>query len=207
MYTLYWAKGSGAIAPQAMLEEVGAPYEKIVIDIDEGEHQASEFLGVNPLGQIPALVLPDGTRMTESAAMVLHIADAHDDPPLIPPMGSPERVHFYRWLAFMATNIYMADLRFYYPERHTTDPGGIEGVKTAAAADLDRFFSILNDALDPGPFLLGTSYRAVDIYLWMLTAWHPEPERLLAENARIQKLLELVEARPAIARVRAEHAD
>ena len=70
---------------------------------------------------------------------------------------------------------------------------------------MDRYFSILNQALDPGPYLLGETFSAVDIYLWMLTGWHPERERLLSENPRIAQLVRQVEQRPAIARVRAEH--
>ncbi len=75
MYKLYWARASGAMVPQALFEEIGAKYEKIVIDLDQEENRTPEFLAVNPMGQIPVLVLPDGTLMTESAAMVLHIAD------------------------------------------------------------------------------------------------------------------------------------
>ena len=58
MYKLYWSKGSGAMTPQALLEEVGAEYEKIVVDIHKNEHKSADFLSVNPMGQIPALVLP-----------------------------------------------------------------------------------------------------------------------------------------------------
>ena len=79
MYKLYWSPGSGAIAPQVLLEEIGAQYEKIVVDIESDENQSSDFLAVNPLGQIPALVLPDGTLMTESAAIVLQICDRHPE--------------------------------------------------------------------------------------------------------------------------------
>lgn len=205
MYKLYWSRGSGVVTPQVMLEEIGAEYEKVVIDIEKEENRSPEYLAVNPLGQIPALALADGTILTESAAIVLQIVDEHPEAKLAPPPGSAERARFYRWLVFMAANIYMSDLRHYYPERHTTDPGGVEGVAKAAVIDMDRYFSILNQALDPGPYLLGETFSAVDIYLWMLTGWHPERERLLSENPRIAQLVRQVEQRPAIARVRAEH--
>lgn len=205
MYKLYWDKMSGAIAPQALFEEIGAGYEKIVIDIDEAENRSPEFLAVNPMGQIPALVLPDGTLMTESAAMVLHIVDRHPEAKLAPPAGSSQSAHFRRWLLFMAATLYPAVLRFYSADRFTTDPGGVKGVKDAAVADMDRYFAMLNEALDPGPYLLGESFSAVDIYLWMLAAWHPDPKRMSEKNPRVERLVGLVQARPAIARVWAEH--
>ena len=205
MYKLYWAKMSGAIAPQALFEEIGAPYQKIVIDLDQEENRSAEFLALNPMGQIPALLLPDGTLMTESAAMVLHIVDRHPEAKLAPPAGSPESAQFQRWLLFLAATLYNADLRAYYADRFTTDPGGQEGVKAAAVADMDRYFAILNDALSPGPYLLGESFSAVDIYLWMLAAWHPDPEQMLERNPRVKHLVESTQARPAVARVWAEH--
>ncbi len=205
MYKLYWSKMSGAMAPQALFEEMGASYQKIVIDLEEEENLGGDFLAVNPMGQIPALVLPDGTLMTESAAMVLHIVDRHPEAKLAPPAGSPESARFLQWLLFMASTLYSADLRTYYADRFTTDADGVEGVKASAMADMDRYFAILNDALNPGPYLLGESFSAVDIYLWMLAAWHPDPEPMLERNPRVKRLVEGVQARPAIARIWPEH--
>jgi glutathione S-transferase/GST-like protein len=207
VYKLYWSKASGAMAPQALLEEAGAEYEKIVVDIDSNEHRSGDFLALNPMGQIPALVLPDGTLMTESAAMVLHLVDRHPEAKLAPPAGSPESARFQRWLLYLATPVYTAVLRYYYPEQFTSDPDGRADVSATGLADFDRCLAILNDVLDPGPYLLGESFSAADVYLSMLAGWHPEPEAALAANPRVRRLTELVLARPAIARVWAEHDD
>jgi glutathione S-transferase len=206
MYRLYWAKSSGAMAPQALFEELGVEYEKIVIDFEKEEHRSDEFLSVNPMGQIPALVLPDGTLMTEAAAMLLQIVDRHPDAGLAPAAASRERALFLRWLFFLSSALYPAILRFYYAARHTADPDGAEGVKAAAEADIDRQFAILEDALEPGPYLLGETFSAVDLLLWMLIEWHPDRARLFARAPRLQRLSERVHARPAIARIWPEHA-
>ncbi len=207
MYKLYWSKMSGAIAPHAVLEEIGAEYEKIVIDMEKMEHRAPEFLAVNPWAQIPALVLPDGTLMTESAAMVLQICDRHPEAKLAPPAGSAESARFQRWLLFMASTLYVTDMRLYHAEQFTNDPAGLDGVVASAQADMDRALAILDEALNPGPYLLGETFSAADIYLWMLAAWHPEPAKMLASNSRVKQLVELVQARPAIARVWEEHKE
>jgi glutathione S-transferase/GST-like protein len=207
MYKLYWAKSSGAMIPQALFEEIGAEYEKIVIDFEKDEHRSDAFLSVNPMGQIPALVLPDGTLMTESAAMLLQIVDQHPEAGLAPPAGSSDRARFLRWLFFLASALYPAILRIYYPDRYSTDPEAAEGIKAAAEADLDSQFAILEHALDPGPYLLGETFCAVDIFLWMLIEWHPDPARLFEQAPRLQGLSERVHARPAIARIWPEHEE
>ena len=201
MYKLFWSKSAGSMAPEALFEEIGAKYEKIEVDLQNKANRSAEFLAMNPLGQVPTLVLPDGTVMTESAAMVLHITDRHPGAKLAPPPGSPQSAHFQRWLVFMAASLYTADVRLYYADRFTTDPGGTDGVVASARADMDRYFKILDDALDPGPYLLGETYSAVDVYLWMLAKWHPDAKALFAANPRVKKLVGLVEARPAVAKV------
>ena len=207
MYKLYWAAASGAMTPQALFEEIGVEYEKIVIDFEKDEHMSPEFLAVNPMAQIPALVLPDGTLMTETAGMLLQIVDCHPEAKLAPPAGGAQRPHFLRWLFFLASNVYPAISRTYYSERYSTDPNGAAGVKAAAEADLDSQFAILNDALNPGPYLLGETFSAVDIYFWMLIEWHPNLAGLPKKSPRVSQLAELVRARPAIARIWPEHQE
>lgn len=207
MYKLFWSKSAGSMAPEVLFEEVGAEYEKVLVDLEKEANRSAEFLAVNPMGQIPALVLPDGTLMTESAAMVLHLCDRHPEAKLAPPAGSPESARFQRWLLYMAASLYNADLRLYYADRMTTDAAGTGGIEARARADMDRYFAVLNDALDPGPYLLGETYSAADIYLWMLAKWHPDPTQFFADNSRIAKLVDLVEARPAVAKVWAENRE
>ncbi len=145
--------------------------------------------------------------MTESAAMRLHLADRHPEAMLAPLAGSAESARFLRWLLFMASTLYVTDLRLYHADQFTSDPAGLDGVLASGLADMDRSFAVLDEALNPGPYLLGETFSAADIYLWMLAAWHPEPARMLATNPRVKQLTELVQARPAIARVWEEHKE
>jgi glutathione S-transferase len=207
MYKLYWAKATGALLPQALFEEVGVAYEKIVIDREEEECQSEAFLSVNPMGQIPALILPDGTLMTESGAMLVYLADRHPGAGLAPRPESSARARFLRWVFFLSSALYPAMLRFYYSDRYSVDSGAGKGIQAAAAAEIDKQFSILEDALDPGPYLLGETFSAADIFLWMLIDWHPDPEQLFARAARLKELFARVHARPAIARIWPEHEE
>ncbi|MEM7564166.1 MAG: glutathione S-transferase N-terminal domain-containing protein, partial [Pseudomonadota bacterium] len=102
MYQLYWAPDSGALAPHIVLEELGVEYQLSVVDLENSEETSSNYLSVNPRGQVPALMLDDGTIMTESAAILLHLAERHPEAALLPEAASPERARLYRWLFYAA---------------------------------------------------------------------------------------------------------
>ena len=128
MYKLFGAPGTGSATPQAILEKVGANYEITMLDTSKDEHKTSQYLAMNPRGQVPWLVLPSGEVLTESMAISLHLADLHPQANLIGPLGSIERANTYRWMAFLATNQYEGVLRSEYADRYTTDSDA-SGVK------------------------------------------------------------------------------
>lgn len=83
-----------------MLEEVGAPYETVVLDYGT-TMKAPEYLAINPMGKVPAIRHGD-TVVTEGAAIAAYLADAFPDAGLAPPPGSKDRGDYYRWLFFVA---------------------------------------------------------------------------------------------------------
>jgi glutathione S-transferase len=205
VFTLHWSPDTGAFAVQAVLEELGLPYRLEPTLTREGAHRRPEFLALNPMGRVPVLVLPDGAVVTESAAMVLHLCDLRPDAGLLPPSGSSGRALAYRWLLLMATGLYEADLRYYYPDRYTTAPDEAAGVREAGLAAMDRHLDVLEGALDPGPWLLGGRFSACDLYLFMLALWHPGRQAALGARPRLAALAREVRRRPAVERIWAQH--
>lgn len=201
MYTLYWAKDSGALAPQIVLEECGAEYLRQPVDLDRGEEATEAFLAINPRGQVPALQLDDGSIVTESAAIVLHLADSHPQAGLLPPPGSHERARVYRWLFYAAANLYEGVLRFYYSDRYTTQASQAAEVRESARAFIDYAWDLLENELGEGPYFLGQSVSVIDPYLLMLVNWHGDRETLFARNAKLKRLCAAVRARPAVERI------
>jgi glutathione S-transferase len=194
-YTLYSHDGSGGFAVEAALVKAGAPYELVAVDTGKGEQNRPEFVAINPMRQVPALVLPDGTVMTESAAIVVHLANAFPDKGLAPKPATAAHARFLRWMFFMAANLYEGDLRYFYSERYTTDPAGADGVKSAGAAHMKKSFAIVEEALSQGPYLCGPDLTMADVYLAMLTDWSPDP----ITAPRLLALRKAVAADPAIA--------
>jgi glutathione S-transferase len=205
LYKLYWAADTGAFAPQVILEEAGASYERCDVDTAQGEELAAAYLAINPRGQSPALQLDDGSVVTESAAIVLHLAECHPEAGLLPAAGSSERAALYRWLFFAAANLYEGVLRLYYSDRYTADPTQVEAVQAAARSYVDDMWSLVADAIGEGPFFLGQNYSVLDPYLLMLTNWHEDPAALFAAHPGLERLCVAVRARPAVARIWDQH--
>lgn len=204
-YALYWEALSGATVPQAMLEEMGLPYEKIAIDMSRGEHKTPAYRTLNPTGQVPALRLPDGRVIGESAAIAIVLGDRHPEHGLVPFGADPERPNFLRWLLFMATSVYMTYIRFNHPERFTEEETATASIRAVALRRVEECFDVLDAAVAGSPYFLSSGYSALDIYLSMLVLFHPDPEALGQRNPRIGALFKAVAARPAFAKTMADH--
>lgn len=204
MYKLYWRERTGAFAPAAVMAELDIPYEGIKLDNATREHEGAAYRALNPMAQIPTLVLPGGSIMTESAAISLYLAESKPESGLVPPVGHARRAQFLRWLFFAQTNIYETDLRFSYSARYTSDPNGAEGVAAAARERFGRLWAMTADAI-AGPFFFGRDFTLLDIYLAMLATWHFDPPALYAQHPVVHRLVEATTARPAIGKLWREY--
>src|ERR1700722_9930260 len=107
MYELFGRCGWGSVLVETQLTWYGLPFTFHEVDDLFTSADARERLAkVNPVSQVPTLVLPDGAIMTESAAITLHLADATGRSDLVPAQGTPDRPRFLRWLVFLVANIY-----------------------------------------------------------------------------------------------------
>jgi glutathione S-transferase len=203
MYRLYGSSGSGSASVEAALAEAGADYSVTSVNTGNREHLTEEYRAINPRQQVPSLALPDGSVMTEGAAMLLHLADAFPASRLAPQPGSSARAQHDRWLIFMAVNIYEGELRKAYAERYSDDAAGAEAVRANADSYVKRHHEILEQAI-VGPFLLGGEMTMADIYLWMLACWM-DPDWLATHCPKIAALAAAVGVRPHVASIQAAH--
>jgi glutathione S-transferase len=203
-YTLYGDLGSGAFSAEAALVETGAPYTFELVSLDKGEQKQPAFLAINPSGKMPALRLPEGGIVTESAAILLTLADHFPQARLLPNQASNDRGQAYRWLAFMAGEIYPIVEMVDYPERFTPEGGDPSGLR-AIARDRIRERIVIIERMIRGPFLLGPAFSILDIYAAMFTRWSLEPDWKLAHIPRLMALADAVAQRPAIAPVWQRH--
>jgi glutathione S-transferase/GST-like protein len=202
---IYWNTRCGSFAPEAVAAEAGLATERVKADYRNGAPAWEELKTLNPMAQVPTVVLDDGQVMTEAAAICLHFAELASDAGLVPPAGTPEKARLLRWLFFMAGEMYPADLLESYPERYTTDPAGADAVRAAGSRRLDKDWQIVEQSLGEGPYLLGETFSVADPFAAMMLAWHREPKALLKRSPKLTRLLETTIARPKIAPLWAEY--
>ncbi len=199
-YTLYASPGTGSVVCEAILALSGLPHARVDVQVNK-EGPDPELISVNPLGQVPVLKLPNGEVMTESAAITLYLADLVPEAGLAPLPDSPLRPRYLRWMAFLSSAVYPSELRKFYPERYTTDPGGARAVRDAAVTRLTREFAMLAASLGNGPFFLGDTMTAVDIYAGMLLAWEENQEGLREIFPGLGQLCDAVTRDPVIRQI------
>ena len=205
-YRLYGWSGSGSVAVQIALEEAGLPYERIWVGKEPAALEA--YRRINPTGKVPALVLPDGTVMAESAAMLIHLAAAHPGKQLAPPPGTSEHALFLQWMVFLSANVYEAVLRIYYADRYVpagAAAGAADAIRDRGTADYVAFLELLAGSLRP--YVLGDAWSVADPYLYMLASWSPlDKDSLYARIPALGVHAARVGARAAVVRVEADHA-
>ncbi len=200
MYKLFFSPGSAAMAPQAVLEEIGAPYELIELDVSAKEHERPEYKRLNPTGRIPTLVEGDFV-LFETAAICQYLADKHPEAKLVPPLNTPERARFYQWLTFMSNTVQVNFMAWFRPE--WTFPDDLElqaALKARAEEKLGDNFRVLDAGIGHA-FVAGSQYSVCDIYLTMLVRW----SRFLAEPAwqwpNVRRVAAATHVRPAFRRM------
>ncbi len=205
MYKLYGRKGSGSFAVQVALEEMSAPYERIWVGREDAD--VARFRATNPTGRVPALGLPDGTIMFESAAMLIHLALCEPSSGLAPPPGTRRHASFLQWMVFLSANVYEAVLRVYYSGRYSTrGEQDAAVIRDQGTSDYLNHLGIIDAGL--APYVLGNEYSIADVYLYMLVSWYPgDKAALYARFPRLEAHSKQVSARPAVAKVEADHVE
>ena len=205
-YILYGDKGSGAFSAEAVLAEAGAPYEFKIISLEKNEQREPSFLAINPSGKMPALRLPEGQIVTESLAILLTLADHFPNARLLPPQAGPARTQAYRWLAFMASEIYPMVEISDYPERFVAKDEAKALRQTARERIRERLLIV--ERMCDGPWFLPSGFSIVDIYAAMFSRWRGSIGADWLKEGHIPKLETLAQAvakRPAITPVWQRH--
>jgi GST-like protein len=208
MYTLYGKKGSGSATTQIALEIIGAPYRIIETASWEPNDAFNDLLKVNPLGQIPTLVLPDGSALSESAAILIHLGSVHPDTGLLPRDASA-RAQAVRGLVFIAANCYAAISVIDFPERWCADADSDDALKerirAGTRARLHKHWEMFADLFPGGPYLGGEELGALDIHAAVVSQWSGSRKHLEAHRPEFYATLQRIEAHPKVAAAFAQH--
>lgn len=206
MMRLHHDPGTAAMVPHILLEEIGAPYERVPVSRAANAHKQPEYLRLNPNGLIPVLV--DGDLVLyETAAIALHLADTQPQAKLAPALGTPERAHFYKWLVWLTNTLQASLILYFYPERWV-DEGNAEGA-AQVKRHAERKVAGLLDQLDAElarhgqPWFGGAAYGALDPYVFTMCRWtrNFRNEAPARDRPHLGPYLQRMLARPAVQRV------
>ena len=207
-YVLYGKLGSGAASVHAALEMLALPYRLVETASWEPNAAFDELLAVNPIGQVPTLKLPDGTAMSESAAILIHLADTHPAGRLLP-SDVPARAQALRGLVYIAANCYPCITIIDYPERFCADADHDDAVKKRIVAGtrtrLHRHWEIFADLFPARPFLSGDAPGALDLYAAVVSKWSGARRHVEQHRPAFHAALARIDQHPQVAPVFARH--
>lgn len=207
---LHYYPSTAAMVPHILLEEIGAPYQRVLVDRMQDAHKAPGYLKLNPNGLIPVLVDAD-LVLYETAAICLHLCDTHPGAGLAPALGTAERAHFYKWLMWLTNTLQATLITYFYPERWVASGNTAGAAEVKAQAEL-RIAGML-DQLDAelakrgGPWFGGEVYSALDAYVFTMCRWTRNFSSPAARTRpQLGPYLQRMLARPALQRVFAAEA-
>jgi GST-like protein len=201
MYKLFGRPGWGSALVEAQLAWYGLPYEtEDVDDLFKSAGARETLRAVNPLAQVPTLVLPDGQVMTESAAITLHLADVTGSRDLVPTVAENLRPAFLRWLVFLVANVYPTFTYADDPARFVPGEEAQQGFRANVDAYALRLWAQAEGAAG-APWFLGERFSALDIYVGVMTQWRPRRAWFAASCPRLHAVALHVDAEPRLAAV------
>ena len=189
---LFYKAGACSLSPHIVLREAGLDFtaEKVDLALKKTESGA-DYLAINPKGQVPALLLDDGSLLTEGVAIVQYLADRVPDRGLIPAAGTLSRYHAIEWLNYIATELHKGFSPLFNPKTP-------EEYKTIAREKLDTQFDYLDSVLAKQHFLLGNKFSVADAYLFTILRWAIALQFDIKKRTQLSAYFDRVAARPAV---------
>jgi GST-like protein len=199
-YRIFSALGSGGVPVEAAMSLIGLPYEVVEAPTWEGEAEQAKVAVVNPLRQIPALVTPAGETITESAAILIWLADRFPETRLGPAVDAPERAQFLRWMTFIPASIYSLFWVRDDPSRLGGDDPEVHArIKAATAERILDCWAMMESQVNPGRYLLGDQLTVLDLYVTVVSRWGPRRVRFYEVAPKMAEVVRRVDADPRLA--------
>jgi glutathione S-transferase len=163
---LYALEGACSLASHIVLNELNVPFELKLLDASKGDLETSEFLKINPNGNVPTLCTDDGLNLSEGTAILQYLADQKPELNLMPKSG-PAHYKALEWLNYIATELHKGGFSPLWDKTLTDEQ------KATKLKDLSPKFDFVETMLGNNTYCLGDTYTIVDAYLFTVLSWAP----------------------------------
>lgn len=194
-----------SFATHIALEEAGAGYEAVKLDLAAGEQRSTKYLGLNPKGRVPALATDRGI-LTETPALLLYVAQTHPAAKLAPLDDPFALAEMQAFNSYLCSTVHVAHAHRLRGARWSDEPSVIEALKLKVAKNMADCFALIESRMFKGPWVMGAAYSVADAYLHTLALWLEGDGVDPKEFKRIEEHTRRMEARPAVRRARSAYA-
>ena len=200
---LYFAKGTIAVAPAITLEEAGLAYAPVAINFAAGEQTKPEYLKLNPKGRVPALVLDDGTVLTEAGALLDYIAALAPAAGLVP--ASPEdAAHMRSVMYYLASTMHVAHAHKMRGSRWADQQSSFDDMTAKVPETMAASAAFVEAECLRGDFVVGDAISLADPYLFVVCNWLEGDGVAVSDYPKIAAFLERMQARDSVQAVMAK---
>ena len=204
MMKLFYAPGSCSLASHIALEEAGAAYEAVKVDLRQSEQRQPEYLAFNPKGRVPALVTDRGV-LTETPAILAYVAQAHPQAGLLPtdPWDLAQAEAFN---SYLASTVHVAHAHRMRGSRWATEESSFEDMRRKVPQTMAECFALIETEMLTGPWVLGERFSTSDLYLFTIARWLSGHAIDVGDYPKVAALVRRLEQQPQVQKVLALHA-
>jgi glutathione S-transferase len=203
MMKLYYGVGACSLASHIALEEAGAEYEAIRMDLKSGQQNKADYLALNVKGRVPTLVTDRGV-ITETPAILAYIAQTHRGANLAPLDDPFAFAELQAFNSYLCSTVHVSHAHGARGGRWSNDPAVVEALKAKVSQNMGDHFAIIEERMFKGPWVMGESVTVGDAYLYTMANWLARDSVDIKRFPKVADHFKRMEARPAVAKVLAD---
>lgn len=206
MDTFYFAPGTCSLAVHIALEEAGASFQAVRVDLAQGQQRTPDYLRLNPKGRVPMLLTAQGA-LTETPALLLYVAQSFPQAGLAPLSDPFALARLQAFNSYLCSTVHVAHAHGKRGSRwvDAQDSAAIEAMRRHVPASYGDCFELIERELLQGPWAMGEAYSIADAYLFTLAGWLEsdgvDPARFPKVLAHRQRMVQRPAVQRALARV------
>jgi glutathione S-transferase len=196
MITLFYAPGACSMAAHIVMEEAGEKYEAKRMDLGKGEQRTEAYMKIHPLGRVPALLLDDGSPLTENAAILPYLGKRFG----LWPKDAKAEAQALSFIGYCASTVHPAHAHISRPERYTADKNAFPGIQEQGKKSFFEYLKQIDGKL-AGRQWVSDQYSVADAYAFTFYTWGVRRELPMAELKNYSAHKDRMLQRPAVKRV------